>query len=205
MNDTYLKVACGGVVAGFLIGCAGAASTLAAASYPFLKALIFPFALLLICYGGFHLFTGNLYKIGRNESLSSQLKLNLLALNFVSNLLGTFLVSLLIKIPNAEQMMLDKIALGPFKIFLLAIACNFLVCLGVKLFKISPVATYLCIALFVACGFEHSIADMYYLACVPFSWLDFFGCTAIILVVTTGNIIGAYLLILTERIMEHES
>lgn len=205
MKPNYLQIACGGVVAGFLIGCAGAASIRAAASLPFLKALIFPFALLLICYGGFHLFTGNLYKIGRDESLPSKLKFNLLVVNYVSNLLGTFLVSTLIKIPKAEQLVLDKVDLGVWKIFFLAIACNFLVCLGVKLFKVSPLATYLCTALFVACGFEHSIADMYYFFCIPFSWEYLLGCSAIIIVITAGNVMGARLLILTERIMEHDS
>jgi len=192
------------MVAGFLIGCAAAASTLAAASLPFLKPLIFPFALLLICYGRFHLFTGNLYKIGRDESLSAITKYNLLALNYISNLLGTFLTSLLIKVPT-EAMMFDKAALGARKIFFLGIGCNILVCLGVKLFKVSPFATYCCTALFVACGFEHSIADMYYALCLPFSWSYLLGFGSVVVVVTAGNIIGAFIVILIERIMEHDS
>ena len=205
-TPNYKKIICGGVVAGFLIGCSAAASDLAAASLPFLKPLIFPFALLLICYGGFHLFTGNLYKIGRDESIPSELKFNLLALNYISNLLGTFLASLLVKVP-AKTILLDKISRGPLKGFLLAIACNFLVCLGVKLFKTSPIATYLCVALFVACGFEHSIADMYYSFNLPTpaEWLYVWGVFSILTVVTAGNIVGAKLVIIMERIMEHDT
>lgn len=203
MRYSYKRTMCGGVVAGALIACAGAASTLAAANLPILKALIFPFGLLLICYGKFELFTGNVYKIGRNTTLTQENKFYLLAVNYIANLLGTFLISTLIKIPT-EAMFLDKVALGPWKIFLLAVACNFLVCLGIKLFKVSPVATYITVVLFVACGFEHSVADMYYFFCLPFSWINVFGATSVLVVITLGNIIGGWLIIRLERILEHE-
>ena len=198
---SYTRMICGGVVAGALIACAAAASTLAAASFPFLKALIFPFGLLLICYGKFELFTGNIYKIGRNDTFSTDDKLGLLTVNYIGNLLGAFLVSRLLKVP-VEAMFLGKIALGAWQIFLLAIACNFLVCLGVKLFTKSPIATYLAVALFVACGFEHSIADMYYFFCLPFSPLYAIGAISVLVVVTTGNIIGGWLVVKLERILE---
>lgn len=201
MNYNYKRMVCGGVVAGALIACAGAASTLAAASFPFLKALIFPFGLLLICYGKFELFTGNIYKIGGNNTFSEDNKFGLLTTNYISNFIGAFLVSQLIKVP-AEAMLFDKIGAGVWRIFLLAIACNFLVCLGVKLFKTSPLATYLCVALFVACGFEHSIADMYYFCCLPFDPLYVIGAFSVLMIVTCGNIIGGWLVIKLERILE---
>lgn len=201
MKTKYLQIACGGLVAGVIIACAGVASNLAAASFPILKALIFPFGLLLICYGKFQLFTGNIYKIGKDDSLPAQLKIFLLGLNYISNFLGTFLVALFIKIPF-EDAFLAKVDMGPLKGLGLAIGCNFLVCLGVKLFKVSPLATYISVALFVACGFEHSIADMYYFLCVPWSGYNFAMGAAMMIVITIGNIIGGWLVIKMERILE---
>lgn len=204
MNETYLKIACSGVVAGTLIACAGAASTLAAAGSLLIKALIFPFGLLLICYGGFQLFTGNIYKIGRDNTLSIDDKVGLLTVNYIANWLGAFLVSLLVKIPM-ESTFLDKVSYGAGKLFFLGVACNILVCLGVKLFKTSPIATFIAVALFIACGFEHSIADMYYFACLPFTFPYLWGSFAVLAIVTLGNIVGGWLVIKIERIMEHDS
>lgn len=201
---TNKQIFCGGVVAGAIIACAGAFSTMAAASFPFMKALIFPFGLLLICYGRFALFTGNIYKIGRDKSLVLDDKFSLLIINYIANLIGTFLVSLFVTIPYSDTFY-AKWQSSPFKVCLLAIACNFLVCLGVKLFKVSPVATYIAVALFVACGFEHSIADMYYFFCVPWSVSNLIIGTMMLAVITGGNIIGGLLVIKLEQIMEGEN
>ena len=201
MKEQYIKMACGGVVAGAIIACAGVASNLAAASFPILKALIFPFGLLLICYGKFQLFTGNVYKIGRDETFSPELKIILLTINYIANFIGAFLIALFVKIPF-ESAFFTKLDTGPFVGLGLAIGCNFLVCLGVKLFKVSPVATYIAVALFVACGFEHSVANMYYFLCVPWSGYNFALGTIMMIVYTIGNIIGGWLVIKLERILE---
>lgn len=196
---SYSKMFAGAVIAGCLIACAGAASTLAAANFPFLKAFIFPIGLLLICYGKFQLFTGNVYKIGRDSTLDEDDKLGLLTVNYIGNLVGAFLVSRVVRVPF-EAAFLAKFALGPWPLLLLAIACNMLVCYGVKRFQNNPLITYMCVFLFVACGFEHSIADMYYFFCLPpYYW---FGGLLMLVIITVGNIIGGWLVIKLERMLE---
>ena len=91
-----------------------------------------------------------------------------------------------------------KISLGFGQAFILGLLCNLLVCLAVWLAVSAQtvpgkvLAIIFPIATFVICGFEHSIANMYYLpagffASGDYNWL---GLLKNLVPVTLGNIVG---------------
>lgn len=93
--------------------------------------------------------------------------------------------------PSATEAVLRaKESLAPSEAFLRGVACNFLVCLAVWLGHMRTsvtdafVAALLPVTTFVACGFEHSVANMYYLP------MGGEAMVSNVLVVTLGNLVG---------------
>ncbi len=145
--------------------------------------VVFPVGLMFVILGGAELFTGNmLICIGvLNKKITAKAMLRNWTFVWLGNLLGAltfaFLVSNTIQF-NADHGMLGgyvlKIAAGKtsmtfMQIFISAILCNWIVCQTVFIiFSTKNVAgkilaMFLPIMLFVITGFEHVVANMYYL------------------------------------------
>lgn len=138
-------------------------------------AAIFPIGLILIYYLGGDLFTGknlllmNVYK----GELSPKVMVKRLAFVWLGNLVGAVtiggLVNLTDFIPTAEQALL-KADQSPLDLIIKGVLCNICVCLAVyfagrsKNHLLRLTALFLPVCLFVLCGFEHCVADMYYLS-----------------------------------------
>ena len=105
------------------------------------------------------------------------------------------------------QIARSKIALDPVSAFARGILCNVLVCLavwlcmGARSVADKILAIVFPITAFVACGFEHSVANMFFLplgialaqaGSAPLSMVD--AVTNLILV-TLGNIVGGTVLV----------
>lgn len=145
--------------------------------------VVFPIGLMLIVFIGGELFTGNCLMItgilDKRYSIFAMLKN--LAVVFLSNFIGAVFVALLIA--NSGQLGFSDGALGGYAIktavtkanlsfgtaFISGILCNILVCAAVfmatgakdaagKLWSI-----FFPIFVFVVCGFEHCVANLYYL------------------------------------------
>lgn len=178
-----------GILAGALIAFAGAATNTAAhtaqaaGTVRLVCGLLFPFGLGAVVLTGSELFTGNclmavaLYD--RAISLPALLK------NWVAVYLGNLAGSLAVAAACAFTGQMDysagalalftmKLAAGkcalPFgSALVLGAACNVLVCLGVLCATTAGDTTgkilgaYIPVALFVLCGFEHSVANMFYI------------------------------------------
>src|SRR5512135_2696102 len=194
-----------------------------------LAGLVFTVGLILVVVGGAELFTGNaliMMAFASKKVTISQLLRNWVIVyigNFVGAILTAYLVFLgkqysfgngavgLTALSTGES----KTALGFVQAIALGIMCNALVCMAVwmcysartttdKILAIIPP-----IATFVAAGFEHSIANMYFIPLALFvkgdakflgtigktaadfphlTWGNFF--VANLLPVTIGNIIG---------------
>jgi len=101
----------------------------------------------------------------------------------------------------------SKIALDPLSAFARGILCNVLVCLavwlcmGARSVADKILAIVFPISAFVACGFEHSVANMFFLplgialaagSAAPLSLIDALSNLAL---VTLGNIIGGTVLV----------
>jgi len=182
-----------GAMSGALLG---AATTLAftgavTTGQPLVGALIFPVGLVMIVLLGLELVTGSfaLVPLARLEGKASW---NAVIANwswvFVANLLGSIAFGALIAISLtsmgkvevagvaarivavAEAKTIGNAALGTagmVSVFVKAILCNWLVCLGVVMAMTSTstvgkiAATWLPIFLFFALGFEHAVVNMF--------------------------------------------
>lgn len=227
-----------GILAGAFIAFAAEASNMAAfnlLSNPgtfglgrTLAGAIFAVGLMMVVITGAELFTGNtLITVALYEKKTTFAKMmkNWVVV-YIGNLIGSLIIVLLVRqtgLLNSGDAMLGfmtvKIALGKVSLtFLGAVAsgimCNWLVCIAVWMsFAAQSIAGKLLsiffpIWLFVTSGFEHSVANMYYIPAGilakaqygaglegldALNWGSFF--TANLIPVTIGNIIGGVLFV----------
>ena len=220
-----------GILAGAYIALAAAGSTMAAFNLlanpetfglgRCVAGLLFPCGLILVMLAGSELFTGNTMMLlacaQRRISFFAMLRNWLIV--FVGNFVGSIFVAFLICQSgqlNAGNGLLGamtikiaaaKCSLTFVQAFVLGIFCNWLVCLavwlalGIKDITGKILVMFFPIWLFVTSGYEHSVANMYYIpaglfamqfsATTQFSaltWENFF--IANLLPVTLGNIVG---------------
>ncbi len=191
-----------------------------------ISAVVFPVGLMMVVLCGAELFTGNnLMLIGL---LDKKIRISGLLKNwiivYIGNFIGALLIAVLINysglLESGDGLLgaitvrtaISKTSLDFGRAFVLGIMCNWLVCLAVwmatgaqatisKIFSI-----FFCIGLFVLSGFEHSVANMYFIpagmiasandAFVQLLDLDISGLTVEnlltgnLLPVTLGNIVG---------------
>ena len=179
------------ILAGMLIAFGALASTVASYSITLpsvaktVSGLLFPFGLAMVILTGAELFTGNnlmtLGLMARTQKFGGVLISWLVT--YLGNLVGSVLVALgaVVYGPlnpktaatpllmNAVSTATNKVSMGFGKALVLGILCNVLVCLGVLCANASKSAPgrimggYMPVAFFVIAGFEHSIANMYYI------------------------------------------
>lgn len=179
------------VLAGAFIGLGACFSTLSVAGLEvgyglrrLVAGLTFSLGLILVVLAGAELFTGNNLVImaWASRLVTTRSLLRSWAWVYLGNLVGATGTALLIFLSApwithefkvdvvALQIALAKVSIPPFEAFILGILANALVCLAVWLcFGARTTADKLLailfpITAFVALGFEHSIANMYFLA-----------------------------------------
>ena len=159
-------------------------------------ALFFVIGLFMVCNFNLNLFTGKVCYTLDNKPIY----IGKLAIIWVGNFVGAICMALLVNATrltslaeNAEAIVNVKFSDSVASLFLLGILCNILIFLAVHGYKTleHPLAKTLAlvfgVSVFVLCGFEHCVADMFYFAFANgWSWamLDR------ILVITLGNIVG---------------
>ncbi len=176
-------------------------------------ALLFGIGLFAICTRGYSLFTGKACYIFDNKPgyLIS------LAIIWLGNLAGTSLLAFfenLTTICGAEsginvtaRAMVDaKLSSSLLSVFILACICNIFIYLAVNGYAKNPhevgkyLAIFLGVSIFILCGTEHSIADMYYWA-VSATLIRLPGKSLLYLaVISLGNIVGGVLFPLMEKL-----
>lgn len=216
-NQTALKMFLLAILAGAFIALAGAAATFGNIYVnKVVGAAIFPAGLAMVLIAGSELFTGNcllVIPLLEREINWQQMLRNWLIV-YIGNLTGGLLITTLAVWGGTFDAVYEtviatataKVAL-PFAAALLrGILCNFLVCLGVWMaFAAKSVGgkiagLFFPIFVFVICGFEHSVANMFYIPAGIFEAARFDaaadGLSAYgmfvrnLLPVTLGNIIG---------------
>ena len=147
------------------------------------SAAVFPVGLMMVVLCGAELFTGNCLMftglLDRRFKVSGMLRNWIIV--YIGNLLGALLVAALINysglLGSADGVLgmvtiktaLGKCGIGFGQAFVRGIFCNWLVCLAIwmatgaqnsigKIFSI-----WFCIGLFIVGGFEHSVANMYFI------------------------------------------
>lgn len=148
-----------------------------------LSGLVFSLGLILVIVGGAELFTGDSLMIVAcaSQRITLHSLLRAWALVYLGNMIGAIGTALLVFLSGqhtfaggavgqtALSIANTKVALPTVELFFLAVLCNVLVCLAVwmsfgarsttdKVMVIVPPVTA-----FVAAGFEHSIANLYFL------------------------------------------
>lgn len=150
------------IAAGIMISLGGTAY-LTLLDNKIIASLMFSLALLAICACGLNLFTGKVYRtrlsIGGVASILTIL---------VGNAIGTMIMGTIISrikpdlIEVARQICIKKMY-DDQNLIWAAVLCNVLVFFAVESFKKGHwEITVLAVMAFVLCGFEHSIANMFY-------------------------------------------
>ena len=174
-------------------------------------AFLFAVGLFTICTFALNLFTGRvIYVLEKDRRYA----LNLLPI-WLGNLLGTFLTAQAELLTRHGALLQERaIALCQPKlndsivsIFILSVLCNILVCIAVDGFKRNKheVGKYLSIIfgvmVFILCGFEHCVANMYYFSVAGmWSWKTL----GYVLVMTLGNALGGLLIPALRLLKEKE-
>lgn len=177
------------IMAGAFIAIGGISSTTAAVSVPlpsvakFLSACIFPGGLTMVLLAGSELFTGNCLltiPLLEKEITVSQMLKNWIVV-YIGNFVGSLLVASGIIFSHTASLFSNQLAVSIISTaagkctlsftdaLIRGIFCNFLVCLAVWVSMAvkdaagKVIALFFPIVMFVVCGFEHSVANMYYI------------------------------------------
>lgn len=130
-------------------------------------AVMFSFALYLICVMDFELFTGRIWGV-----IDGRYNVWQMVKMLINNFIGVFIVVVLVLsrnnlgdiIEGANQIVDIRTANGPTANVAYGILCGLLIYCAVEGYKKTkhPFAVMLPIAVFVICGFNHCIADFAY-------------------------------------------
>ena len=194
------------VLAGAAIGFGGVAFL--SLDNKVLGALFFTVGLFMVCTMGLHLFTGKICYVFQQDKAYT-LSIPVI---WLGNLVGTGLVAALVHLSRivviaekAAAMCQIKAEDSLLSLFVLGILCNIFIYVGVDGFKNNPheVGKYLSlffgVMVFILCGFEHCVADMFYFW-VSGSWS---GRTVLcLLVITLGNAVGGVIFPLLRSLLK---
>lgn len=177
------------VMAGLFIAIGGiAATTVAVAVEPaalgkFLGAIIFPGGLTMVLIAGSELFTGNCLLIipVLEKAIRLRRMIKNLVLVYIGNLIGCTLLAAAVVFSHQVALFDNGVAVSVISTaaakcslsfgdaLIRGILCNFLVCIAVWISFAAKditgkiIGVFFPILIFVLCGFEHSVANMYYI------------------------------------------
>ena len=211
-----------GILAGAFIGFGGLANTIVSQTFAtidpgvakFLGAAVFPVGLMLVVICGAELFTGNnlmTLALMNNKITAGQMVKNWCVV-WLGNLVGSLALVLIVyyggvlggdAATKAIGIAEGKATLDVMTMILRGILCNVLVVLAVWMATsaqdiVSKIfACWFPIMLFVLCGFEHSVANMYFIpmGMILGGAITAGQCITNLICVTIGNLLGGAVLI----------
>jgi len=207
-RQTFLRA----VLAGMSIAIGGTAFLMT--SDPIVGALLFAVGLFCVCVFGFNLFTGKVcYALDPPADGNGRLDrayLAALPVIWLGNLTGAVGTGLLESLTRFGPQMAEraatvsaaKIGQSPLSAFVLAVLCNVMIYVAVEGYKKIPdaVGKYLAVlfgvVVFIVCGFEHCVANMYYFT-VGGAWS--LKAAGYLLLMTAGNAVGGLLIPTVRR------
>ena len=163
-------------------------------------AVFFVVGLFTICTFGFNLFTGKVCYTLENDI---KYAVNLIVI-WLGNFVGCLITGGAIRLTRLSSFVekangIADIKLGDnlLSVFILAVFCNVLIYIAVDGFKNNPheigkyLALFFGVTVFVLCGFEHCVANMFYIT-VAGRWSVY--ALIFIMVNTLGNAVGGLML-----------
>ena len=170
-------------------------------------ALLFSVGLFCVCVFGFHLFTGKVCYVFDNDRKYALA----LPVIWLGNLAGAVCAGLLESVTRMGPALADKAALicetkldqTPLSAFILAFFCDIMIYIAVEGYRNIPheAGKYLAILfgvmVFILCGFEHCVANMYYFTIGnAWSW----KAVGYLLLMTAGNAAGGIAIPLLRKL-----
>lgn len=190
-----LKVFVLAILAGIFIGYGAASSTTAAHAITnvglarLVSGAVFPVGLIMVILMGAELFTGDcliaISVLGGRVKVGAMIKT--LVIVYIGNFVGSIILALIVAnagalnyssgalAANVVKIAVGKCSLSFGNALLSGILCNIIVCMAVimaaagKSVGCKILATYFPILAFVTAGFEHSVANMYYITVALFA------------------------------------
>ena len=200
----YGKIFLNAILAGLFIGIAG--TVCMAVPNPVMGAFLFGFGLLTIVSYGFKLYTGAIGYLAVQGKNTPRYLLELFLI-WTGNLAGCFAVGQLVRQTRSFPGFAERVSAvcaakagdSVTSWLILSFFCGILMYTAVETFKrkdeldavVRVPVLFLCVAIFILSGFEHCIANMYYLSAADaWSW----KALGAIGVMTLGNSLGGMLL-----------
>lgn len=168
--------------------------------------VFFCLGLFTICTFGFNLFTGKVGYVFENPPAYTGFVLSV----WLGNLIGAGIVGCAVRATRiagiaekAQTLCETKLNDGLPSIFILSVFCNILMFIAVDGFKNNPhelgkyLGIFLGVTVFILCGFEHCVANMFY-----FSVADMWSAKSFLylIVMSVGNACGGVLIPLCRRL-----
>ena len=191
----YVDYVIKGIYAGMMIGIG--AVVLLSNSNNVLGAFFFSIGLLMICMYGMNLYTGKIGYILINKFDY----VYELVLSLIGNFIGTFIVGRLVLLTRisgiserANAISMVKLNDSLLSIFILSIFCGILMYIAVNNYKKvnndfgKYLSIFMCVMVFILCGFEHCIANMAYFTIGGVWSFDALLCLIIMIL---GNSVGS--------------
>lgn len=193
-----------GILAGIMVSVGGCAYL--STDNKYLGSFLFSIGLFTIFSYGFALYTGRIgYAIGQNKD-----KNILLIPAWCGNLTGAIITGVLLHFtrisskinPRAKELCSVKLSDSAFSILFLSFFCGLLMFIAADNFKNAgnPVQKYLAVIMpvmvFILCGFEHCVANMFYFTAGN-SWN--LKALLYMAVMTLGNSAGSFVIPLLRR------
>ena len=191
----YVDYVIKGIYAGIMIGIG--AVVLLSNSNNVLGAFFFSIGLLMICMYGMNLYTGKVGYILINKFDY----VYELVLSLIGNFIGTFIVGRLVLLTRisgiserANAISMVKLNDSLLSIFILSIFCGMLMYIAVNNYKKvnndfgKYLSIFMCVMVFILCGFEHCIANMAYFTIGGVWSFDALLCLIIMIL---GNSVGS--------------
>ena len=195
------------ILAGIMIGIGG--TIYLSLDNKIVGSILFAIGLFIIVVYSFNLYTG---KIGYLINNFNKKYIRELIITLIGNFIGTFFVGFILKYTRIYTMISEKAkTLADIKlndtlisILILSFFCGILMYLAVHTYKeVTDTRKYLAVFLgvivFILCGFEHCIANMYYFS-VSSTWS--LNTLLYLLVMILGNSLGGILIPLCNKVIK---
>lgn len=195
------------ILAGIMIGIGG--TIYLSLDNKIVGSILFAIGLFIIVVYSFNLYTG---KMGYLINNFNKKYIRELIITLIGNFIGTFFVGFVLRYTRIYTSISDKakglvdIKLNDtlISILILSFFCGILMYLAVNTYKeVKDIGKYLAVFLgvivFVLCGFEHCIANMYYFS-VSSTWS--LNTLLYLLVMILGNSLGGILIPLCNKVIK---
>ena len=200
----HLRTFVSGMLAGISIALGG--TVFLSLENKVLGALFFTVGLFAVCTFGFHLYTGKVCYVfdnGRDYAIA-------LPVIWLGNLAGSWLTAAVESVTRfgpalaerAQTVSAAKLGDSPLSLFVLAVMCDLLIYVAVEGYRNNPhelgkyLSIFFGVTVFILCGFEHCVANMYYYSMANAWSLRTLG---LLLVMTAGNSVGGVLIPLLRK------